>query len=128
MVQASTEFNEGATIVSVDGVGAYDLVSRTAMLSGLMDMEEGDRDCCHLSVCSFLIRPRSCGMTKLEIRQGEGGEQGDALMPLLFSLGQHGALKAVARGLEEGISGRSVRDLPTRQSASSPPKRGAGVV
>ena len=27
--------------------------------------------------------------------QGEGGEQGDALMPLLFSLGQHGALVAV---------------------------------
>ena len=43
MVQASTQFNDSATIVSVDGVGAYDLVSRTAMLSGLMDMEEGDR-------------------------------------------------------------------------------------
>ena len=29
------------------------------------------------------------------IHQGEGGEQGDALMPLLFSLGQHSALEAV---------------------------------
>ena len=27
------------------------------------------------------------------IDQGEGGEQGDALMPLLYSLGQHGALQ-----------------------------------
>ena len=36
-----------------------------------------------------------------ERRQGEEGER-DAAMPLLFSLGQHGALKAVARGLEEG--------------------------
>ena len=36
-----------------------------------------------------------------EIRQREGGEQGDALMPLLFSLGQH-ALIVVARNLEEG--------------------------
>ena len=28
------------------------------------------------------------------IPQGEGGEQGDPLMPLLFSLGQHSALDA----------------------------------
>ena len=34
--------------------------------------------------------------------QGEGGEQGDALMPLLFSLGQHRALQAVQRQLAEG--------------------------
>ena len=33
------------------------------------------------------------------IHQGEGGEQGDVLMPLLFSLGQHGALAAVQRQL-----------------------------
>ena len=29
------------------------------------------------------------------IRQGEGGEQGDALMPLLFAVGQHSVLDAV---------------------------------
>ena len=29
------------------------------------------------------------------VHQGEGGEQGDPLMPLLFSLGQHAALNAV---------------------------------
>ena len=43
MVQASTEFDASATIVSVDGVEAYNLVSRTAMLRGLLDMEEGDK-------------------------------------------------------------------------------------
>ena len=57
-MQASTEFSDSATIVSVDGVGAYDFVSRTAMLSGLLfqsvwDDEVGDTH---------------------EIRQGEGGE------------------------------------------------------
>ena len=30
-----------------------------------------------------------------EIRQGEGGEQGDPLMPALFALGQHQALEAI---------------------------------
>ena len=36
------------------------------------------------------------------IPQGEGGEQGDASMPLLFSLGQHRALVSVAGELRRG--------------------------
>ena len=34
--------------------------------------------------------------------QGEGGEQGDPLMPLLFCLGQHPALSAASAQLEPG--------------------------
>ena len=45
----------------------------------------------------------SLWMTWVEsIPQGEGGEQGDPLMPLLFCLGQHSALSAVVAGLQEG--------------------------
>ena len=36
------------------------------------------------------------------IVQGEGGEQGDAMMPLLFALWQHPALEAVQRHLADG--------------------------
>ena len=36
------------------------------------------------------------------IHQGEGGEQGDPLMPLLFSLGQHAAEEAISRRLRPG--------------------------
>ena len=36
------------------------------------------------------------------VLQGEGGEQGDAMMPLLFSLGQHAALEDVSRSLVPG--------------------------
>ena len=40
--------------------------------------------------------PHICGRTvRDEILQGEGGEQGDALMPALFALGQHDALLAI---------------------------------
>ena len=35
------------------------------------------------------------------IPQGEGGEQGDALMPLFFSLGQHSALVAIQEDLHD---------------------------
>ena len=34
------------------------------------------------------------------VDQGEGGEQGDAMMLLLFSLGQHAALQAVKGRLD----------------------------
>ena len=37
-----------------------------------------------------------------DVPQGKGGEQGDALMPALFSLGQHTALEAVQSQLFEG--------------------------
>ena len=35
------------------------------------------------------------------IAQGEGGEQGDPMMPLLFAVGQHHALDTVSRSLRE---------------------------
>ena len=35
------------------------------------------------------------------IPQGEGGEQGDPMMPVLFSLGQHHSLEVVNRSLPE---------------------------
>ena len=37
-----------------------------------------------------------------DIAQGEGGEPGDPLMPLLFSLGQHAALAAANARLQDG--------------------------
>ena len=37
-----------------------------------------------------------------EIAESEGGEQGDPLMPLLFSLGQHAALAAANARLQDG--------------------------
>ena len=40
------------------------------------------------------------GTTQI-ILQGEGGEQGDALMPLLFAVGQHAALVAVQGRLQQ---------------------------
>ena len=35
------------------------------------------------------------------IAQGEGGEQGDPMIPLLFAVGQHHALDTVSRSLRE---------------------------
>ena len=40
--------------------------------------------------------------TQREVTQGDGGEQGDLLMPIPFCLGQHGALLAVEGRLKAG--------------------------
>ena len=41
IVQTLTELNQETTIISIDGVGAHDLISRNAMMEGLL-MEGGD--------------------------------------------------------------------------------------
>ena len=85
---ALTEFFPNATMLSEDGVNACDIMLRKAMLKGLSK----------IAICEHVL----CGTVKVPlggdfgtvhtINPGEGGGQGDALMPLLYSLGQHGAL------------------------------------
>ena len=103
ILQTLTDLDGNATIVSIDGVGAYDLISRNAMLRGLLRMENGDQIIpfvrCFYGRPSTYLWEDEVGDTQ-EIPQGEGGEQGDPLMPLLFSLGQHSALEAVQRRLQ----------------------------
>jgi len=48
------------------------------------------------------LLPASCMAAPAEITQGDGGEQGDPLMPALFSLAQHAALSEAAAGPQEG--------------------------
>ena len=104
VVQALTDLNPEATVVSIDGIGAFDLISRNAMLEGLLQMENGDQVLPF--VRNFYGRPSTYLWedemgTVHEITQGEGGEQGDALMPMLFSLGQHQALVAIQSRLQD---------------------------
>ena len=99
---ASTELDPDQTIVSVDGIGAYDHVSRTRMLTGLLQVPEANQ--CLPFVRLFYANP-SCYVwhdqtgTPFTIHQEEGGEQGDPLMPALYCLGQHAALAAIQQQL-----------------------------
>ena len=85
-----TDLDEDATIVSIDGIGAYDLISRQSMLDGLVAMENGDK--LLPFVRSFYGAPSTylwedeMGTTH-EILQGEGGEQGDPLMAPALQFG-----------------------------------------
>ena len=88
-LQAITDLDDRPTVHSIDGIGAFDLISRGVMLDGLRSVAGGD------SALSFVLQfygnPSSylweddLGETH-EIMQGEGGEQGDPLMPMRSTL------------------------------------------
>ena len=92
-IQGLTDLDEAATVVSIDGIGAFDVVSRRAMLEGLQTVEGGD-SAMPFVLQSYLWEDQEGAVHT--IVQAEGGEQGNPLMPALFSLGQHPALPGCA--------------------------------
>ena len=98
MLRAATDANPSLTILSVDGIGAYDHILRSAMLGRLHTMPEAR------SLLPFVPSTYqwSDEMGERFVTQAEGGEQGDPLMPLLFSIGIQGALEEVATALLPG--------------------------
>ena len=94
-----------STVVSTDGVGAYDTISRKAMLEALARMPGG---AAALPFVRFFHgQPSQYLWEDAEgivhtVAQGEEGEQGDPSCPLLFSLGQHAALQAAHSRMRAG--------------------------
>ena len=95
LLRAATEASPRATILSVDAVGAFDHVSRRAMLRGLLERPALRP----LLPYARQFYAESSSYTWYDdaghghrIQQGEGGEQGDPLMPALYALAQHPAL------------------------------------
>ena len=90
VLQALTEADPTATVLSIDGISAYDLISRRAMLEALRRVPGGDQVLPFVRLFydrqSTYLWEDDAG-TVHHIVQGEGGEQGDPLMPLLFRLG-----------------------------------------
>ena len=101
----STELSARATVVSVDGVGAYDHVSRAAMFEGL---RRDNRLAGPIPfVCQFYGQERSYLFYDAfgrahDVLQAEGREQGDPLMPGLFAVAIHPALVATQTALRGG--------------------------
>ena len=92
-------------MLSVDGIGAFDRMYRSAMLGAVADLPNAHR------LIPYLMLSYGQQSTYLwedhdgevcDILQGEGGEQGDALMPALFSLGLAAALREIQARLREG--------------------------
>ena len=90
-LQLLTEENTRSTVLSIDGIGAFDMISLKSMLEALMTLEGGTAVIPFVRMfCgkpSTYIWENEDGIAHI-IEQGEEGEQGDPLIPLLFALGQ----------------------------------------
>ena len=91
-------------ILSLDGVGAYDHIRRSAMLDKLRTTPAlatllPFTKLFYGSPSTYLWTD-AAGTTH-QVRQGEGGEQGDPLMPALYALGQHDGLERAKQQLHE---------------------------
>ena len=104
-LRAATDSDPAATIVSIDGIGAFDHVRRDRMIEKLLSLPEAS------AMVPFVLLSYGQPSTYLwtddagvahEVRQGEGGEQGDPLMPALHSLAQHGARERARAQLQLG--------------------------
>lgn len=94
-------------LLSVDGVGAFDHVNRARFFEQL-------RDNASLHDLMPFVKQWYNGPTRLswqdgtgtvhEILQGDGGEQGDALMPGLFCLALRSALDEIQQALPAGAT------------------------
>ena len=95
LIQGLCELNPNSTVMSIDGISAYDQISRAAMLDGLYTHCGG----------KAIPRRRTFGKT-LKVWSTPfckvKAASGDPLMPLLYSLGQHGALEATQEELADG--------------------------
>ena len=101
-IRALTDANPLTTILSIDGIGAYDHVYRSAFLKKLLNVPS-------LQGLLPFVRATYADPTSYawadeagevhHIVQAEGGEQGDPLMPLLFSLAIHDPLEEASREL-----------------------------
>ena len=104
-VRIATDSDPRATVLSINCIGAYDHVLRSAMLGKLLE-EENLRGLLPFVRMVYSQPSRyhwedEDGCRK-EICQHEGGEQGDPLMPLLFCLAFHNALVEVRSQLLPG--------------------------
>ena len=76
MVQVVTDMDPRATVLSIDGVGAFDLISRRAMMCAVQRIPDGKS---FHSSSNFTDTPSTHLWKEDEeglIPQGEGGEQG----------------------------------------------------
>ena len=105
VVRLLTELDPKKTLLSIDGIGAFDHIKRKSMLEALHNNPA------LAPLLPFVRTFYGKNSTYVwyddegvphEISQGEGGEQGDPLMPALYALGQHAALAHVDASLHEG--------------------------
>ena len=104
VVRSMVELEPTKTLLSIDGISAFDHIKRmletfstTMLLWPLSFLSSECSTAKKFHVC--VVRRRNAPH---EILQGEGGGQGNPLMPALSALGQHAVLTQVHATLSQG--------------------------
>ena len=97
-----TDSDPDLVVISLDGIGAFDHVRRSAMLKKLLNTPSLQPLIPYINLwysqpSHFLWKDE--GGEVHDILQGEGGEQGDPLMPALHALAHHDALASASSRL-----------------------------
>ena len=99
-IQSLTDLDSRATVMSIDGISAFDLFQSRDV--AVKRSGRGVRVAVRAPVLPALnTSGQTITVSLIDIHQGEGGEQGDALLPMLYSLGQHGALESIQESLRD---------------------------
>ncbi|CAL1131071.1 unnamed protein product [Cladocopium goreaui] len=100
VLSAALDTDPSITVVSVDGRSAYDTISRVAVFNKLLEVAPAlvpFTRAWYGAPSEFLWWEQHNVCHR--VPHGEGLEQGDALAPALFALGQHDALTGAAEQL-----------------------------
>ena len=100
VLSAALDTDPSITVVFVDGRSAYDTISRAAVFNKLLEVAPAlvpFTRAWYGAPSEFLWWEQHNVCHR--VPQGEGLEQGDALAPALFALGQHDALTGAAEQL-----------------------------
>ena len=103
MARAATDKDANLTLLSVDGIGAYDHIFRASMLGRLKNMPKARA--IFPFVRLFYAQPSRHSRVDegtVELSPKQKVVQGDPLMPLLFSIGIQQALEEVAAAMLPG--------------------------
>ena len=91
------------TVTQIDGIGAFDHIKRSSMIRGLINTPTAHQMLPYVMLAygrQSIYWWRDDNNVLHEIAQGEGGEQGDVLMPMLFSLGLDQSLRIAQSRLQ----------------------------
>ena len=113
ILQVITDLDPDATVVSVDGVGAFDLVSRNSMVEGLRRVVDGEQILPFVGAfygqpSTYSWEDDSGEVTRTRVgavfKARVGRQRWTLLMPLLFCpLGEHPALSAASCPTRRGV-------------------------
>ena len=132
IMQSLTDLDPRNTILSVDGVGAFDLISSNSMMQGLLHMEGGEKllpfvRMFHSTPSTFLWEDEEGTVHHNTSHRVKAASRVTPLIPMLFASGRHSSLVTTVSDRLHGRFMSQIRtyvDFPQQEKAQNETKLG----